>query len=63
MVKGIAGDAALARVVEPRKDLGQEVGLLVGAAAGRELRDPNLAPARRHFRLGHVVFEVGHARV
>lgn len=63
MVIGIAGDAALARVVEPGKDLRHEIGLLVRAAARREFREPNLAPAARRFRLGHVVFEVGHARV
>lgn len=63
MVIGVAGDAALARVIEPRKDLRQKVGLLVGAAAGRKLRDPNLAPAACCFRLGHMIFKVGHAVV
>lgn len=63
MVISVAGNAALARVVEPRKDLRHEIGLLVRAAAGRKFRDPDLAPAARCFGLGHMVFEVGHAVV
>lgn len=63
MIIRIAGDAALTCVVEPREDLRQEVGLLVRAPAGCELRDPNLTPTARRFRFGHVIFEVSHTGV